>query len=468
MLRKNIITFWGGSLVVFLVFIGISPALAKVPMIAFLSDRSGSEELYLLFDDNTVEALTKNKTRTIDPDWSPDGKAIIFASNLQGGELFDILTMDVETKKQTNLTQGGFGNNMQKPRWAPKGDLRFLVESSGLPNGDGWDVGVMDLTKKPLAVLNVTNAEGKGRGQDIEAVWSPDGTLVAFQSERDGTFDIFTASMDIKRPGTKQQNITNHAGTDQRPRWSPEGSQILFESNRDGDWEIYTIGIDGKNLRQLTNNDKTDKNAEWSRSGIVFESNRDGDFEIYRMDSDGNNQINLTKDPGSDSNPIWSPNGEKILFESRRDKNRELYVMDTDGSKVQNLTNNPAKDFFGRWNPSFFLLVVEPQQKRLTTFGEIKRTYLLQNYPNPFNPETWMPYILVQDALVTVRIYNLRGELVRSIQIGRQPAGVYLTPEQAAYWDGRNELGQAVASGSYFCQLLADGFSQTRKMVLIK
>jgi len=468
MSRKKMKSFLGSLILVSLVSLSISPALAGVPMIAFLSDRSGDEEIYLLFDGDEVKQLTKNKTRTIDPNWSPDGQNIIFASNLQGGQLFDILTIGVATKKQINLTNGNFGSNMQKPRWAPEGDLRVLVESPALPNGDNWDVGVMDLTLEPLELKIVTNAGVEGKGQDLEASWSPNGTKVAFQSERAGNFDIFIADMDVEEPGGNQVQITKAPEADQRARWSPDGTKIIFESKRDGDWEIFVVDINGENLKQLTDNKKIDRNAEWSTTGVVFESDRDGNFEIYRMDADGNNQVNLTNDKGKDSKPLWSPNGKRILFESRRDKNRELYVMDADGADVKNLTNSPATDFFGRWNPVYFTFSVEPQQKQLATLGEIKRANLLQNYPNPFNPETWIPYHLDKVISVKLRIYNLQGELVRSFEIGKQPAGAYLKREKAVYWDGRNNLGQPVASGIYFYQLLVDGSSLTRRMLLMK
>jgi len=449
--------------------LSVNPASAKMPMISFLSDRSRDTEVYLVYDDDSIEQLTRNKARTIEPIWAPDGKEIVCTSNIAGGELFDLLVIDVATKKKTNLTKGGFGNNLQKPRWAPKGDARLIVESPGIPGGDNWDIGLFDLTEKPLAIKNITNVNKEGKGQDQEGSWSPDGTMIAFQSERLGNFDIFIADMNAKKPGKDQRRVTGHAAGDFRPRWSPDGTKILFESKRDGDWEIYVIDIDGNNLKQLTANDKkTDRNADWGTSGIVFESNRDGNYEIYRMNPDGSNQINLTNTPGTDGKALWSPNGQKILFESRRDKNREVYIMNADGGDVKNLTNHKAKDTFGKWNPIYFLFSVEPQQKRLTTLGEIKRTNLLQNYPNPFNPETWMPYYLAEEAFVTVRIYNIKGALVRSFDIGKQPAGAYMTQEKAVNWNGRNNLNQFVSSGTYFYELLADKSSRTRRMVLMK
>jgi flagellar hook assembly protein FlgD len=93
---------------------------------------------------------------------------------------------------------------------------------------------------------------------------------------------------------------------------------------------------------------------------------------------------------------------------------------------------------------------------------------LLQNFPNPFNPETWLPYKLASDASVTIRIYNLKGQLVRTITSGNQEAGIYVTKEKAAYWDGRNNRGEIVASGSYYYTLQAGEFIAIRKMVIMK
>ena len=454
--------------------LSLNPALARIPMIAFLSDRSGDEEVYILFDDGQVRPLTDNRTRTVDLDWSPDGRTVAFASNLQGGQIFDIVIIDVETEEETNLTEGKFGSNMQKPRWAPTGDPRILVESPALPGqGDHhWDIGMMDLTEEPLKIVNITHAGGEGIGQDVEGAWSPDGTMMVFQGERvgfpEGTLDIFIADMTTEIPGVNQTQITKDPEADQRARWSPDGKKIVFESKRDGDWEIFVVDIDGKNLKQLTNNDATDRNAEWSKNGIVFESKRDGNFEIYRMDPDGNNQVNLTNDPGLDGKPLWSPNGAKILFESRRDKNRELYVMDADGSNLKNLTKNSHKDTYGRWNPVYFKSSVEPQQKLITTFGEIKSTRLLQNYPNPFNPETWIPYQLAHDNHVVIRIHDANGRIIRVLYLEEKKAGTYLRKDEAAYWDGRNDKGEKVASGLYFYQLKAGDFTATKKMVISK
>ncbi len=95
-------------------------------------------------------------------------------------------------------------------------------------------------------------------------------------------------------------------------------------------------------------------------------------------------------------------------------------------------------------------------------------TMLLPNYPNPFNPETWIPYQLSEAAVVTVTIYDIVGSVVRSLDLGHQAAGHYRSHSKAAYWDGRNNLNERVASGIYFYQFQAGEFSATRRMLILK
>ncbi len=100
--------------------------------------------------------------------------------------------------------------------------------------------------------------------------------------------------------------------------------------------------------------------------------------------------------------------------------------------------------------------------------GKPSQNLLLQNYPNPFNPETWIPYQLSEDSAVSVSIYDTTGKLVRTLSLGFQPAGFYNSRGHAAYWDGRNALGERVASGIYFYQLTTPTFQQTRRLVIVK
>ena len=97
-----------------------------------------------------------------------------------------------------------------------------------------------------------------------------------------------------------------------------------------------------------------------------------------------------------------------------------------------------------------------------------KETRLFANYPNPFNPETWIPYQLSDPAEVTLQIYFMDGTLVRTLALGHRSAGKYHNKSRAAYWNGRNEQGERVASGVYFYTLTAGDFTATRKMLIKK
>ena len=113
--------------------------------------------------------------------------------------------------------------------------------------------------------------------------------------------------------------------------------------------------------------------------------------------------------------------------------------------------------------------VLEQLLAILSTQDEFpETTALLPNYPNPFNPETWIPFQLAKPANVNVSIHSADGKLVRSLELGQLPAGVYKHKSRAAYWDGQNEVGESVASGVYFITLTASDFTATGKMLIRK
>ena len=131
-------------------------------------------------------------------------------------------------------------------------------------------------------------------------------------------------------------------------------------------------------------------------------------------------------------------------------------------SDVRSLRTGDVR--LGEWLPLLEeLLQVLAEMKAIP-----ETTALLPNYPNPFNPETWIPYHLATDAEVTLTIYDIRGVAVRELVLGHQSAGVYESRGRAAYWDGRNQLGEKVASGLYFYTLTAGEFTATRKLLIAK
>ena len=106
--------------------------------------------------------------------------------------------------------------------------------------------------------------------------------------------------------------------------------------------------------------------------------------------------------------------------------------------------------------------------ERLVAALTPEKTALLPNYPNPFNPETWIPYRLAEDAVVTLTIYDANGQVVRTLDVGHRSAAVYERQSDAIYWNGKNDLGERVGSGVYFYHLSAGNYSATRKMVILK
>ena len=132
---------------------------------------------------------------------------------------------------------------------------------------------------------------------------------------------------------------------------------------------------------------------------------------------------------------------------------------------VETLKHHATDDVrLRKWIP----LLEELQQILAEMRATPETTALLPNYPNPFNPETWIPYHLAKAANVTLTIYDVRGSVVRELNLGHQTAGVYESRTRAAYWDGKNALGESVASGLYFYTLTTGDFTATRKLLIAK
>jgi Tol biopolymer transport system component len=210
---------------------------------------------------------------------------------------------------------------------------------------------------------------------------APQKAQIAFESNRDGNFEIYVMDVD----GNNQRNLTNNPALDMCPSWSPDGQMIAFESNRDGDWEVYVMDADGNNPRNLTNKPicdwgpvpSDDDSPSWSPDGrmIAFDSSREGLGRIYVMDADGNNQLRLTNNPiWNDDAPVWSLDGKMIAFMSDRDDDHEIYVMDVDGNNQRRLTNSTGQDNGASWfDPAFAYKAVSSIDSLMSTWGWIKQ-----------------------------------------------------------------------------------------------
>jgi WD40 repeat protein len=189
----------------------------------------------------------------------------------------------------------------------------------------------------------------KNLGADSGPSWSPDGTQIAFVSDRDGNSEIYLMQSD----GTDVRRLTNDSAIDEEPTWSPDGTRIAFVSDRTGNLDIFTVNGDGGGLIRLTRDQASDSAPAWSPDGtrIAFVSDRDGNSEIYTLEVDGSLVTRLTTTPEVDGAPTWSPDGKTIAFVTGRDGNKEIYVMQEDGTEPTNLTDNSATDQGPTWSP---------------------------------------------------------------------------------------------------------------------
>src|SRR6266545_1997182 len=161
--------------------------------------------------------------------------------------------------------------------------------------------------------------------------------VIAFASDRAGQFDIYVMNAN----GTAAQRLTQQLAFDFWPSWSPDGSRIAFTSDRDSqtdsiNLEIYVMNLDGSGSVRLTTDSASDVQPAWAPDGskIAFVTTRDGNPEIYVMNADGTNLSRLTQDPAEDSYPAWSPDGTRIAFWSNRGTNGSngaIYAMRADG-----------------------------------------------------------------------------------------------------------------------------------------
>jgi RHS repeat-associated protein len=236
------------------------------------------------------------------------------------------------------------------------------------------------------AQLYSMNTDGSGAlrltndaANDESPRWSPNGSRIVFQSDRDNVFSGMADIYVMNGDGSGQTRLTSDANDDSAPVWSPNGSKIAFQSGRNGvSYQVYVMNADGSAQANISNNAANDKQPAWSPDGtkIAFASDRDqaGFSSIYVMNADGSGQTRLTVSGSGfrDEQPAWSPDGTKLAFTSTRDStvvtwtendddgrtvtktavytNKEVYVMNANGSNQVRLTNTLENDDSPTWS----------------------------------------------------------------------------------------------------------------------
>ena len=283
---------------------GAQPRTIAAPvtngMVAFVTDRDGSREIYVMQLDGTRQTrLTNSLTKTgipASPSWSPD-RRIAFATYVGRWEIY---VMEADGTEVFNLTNNNGASNFD-PYWSPDGTKILFRKVAGgqsriwVMNADGSD---------PTSLTS-------DRWNDFNPSWSPDGTKIAFDRVVDRNSDIWIMNAD----GSGQTNVTDHPATDLKPSWSPDG-RIAFvrrpnapeSSDESANSDVWIIDADGTNARPLTTHPAEDTSPAWSPEGqyILFVSNRDGHDEIYAMTTEGTQQVDLSSStPASDLAPAW-------------------------------------------------------------------------------------------------------------------------------------------------------------------
>src|SRR5207253_9556712 len=211
--------------------------------------------------------------------------------------------------------------------------------------------------------LNLVNPDGTGvvplagtGASDISigASWSPDGKLIAYSKQGQTDADIFVIAPDA----SGEREITFSRGNDIDPAWSGDGTRIAFETNRNGSSDIYSVSaVDGSDPQQLTSSPLNELDPSWSAAtgkiAFTVESADKSTREIWVMNGDGSGKTQLTNAPNFSSDPNWSPDGQWIVFDSDRAEkgNFDVYKMHADGSGLVQLTNSPALDALAAFSP---------------------------------------------------------------------------------------------------------------------
>jgi len=291
---------------------------------------------------NPQQATTDSSEEIVHiaPAWSPDGKKIAF-QNIERTK-FDIRVVDLESKAQTFLTDD-YSIDI-RPTWSSSG--KFVYFSSD--RGGGTNI----WRATPQGALQQVTT---GAGQDVEVAISRDGKRMAFVTLRQNA-DLWRLPVS-PRTGLatgQPEAVISTTREDSRGAWSPDGTSIAFNSDRSGEMNIWIHSLAQGSARQLTTGRGGDFQPNWSpdMKKIAFFSSRSGKPNIWLAEVPGGALRQLTAGESRSVNPFFSPDGARIAFQSDRSGRLEVWVMNADGSGARQLTNLGITGHFMRWTDS--------------------------------------------------------------------------------------------------------------------
>ena len=220
--------------------------VCDVQKLAFVSDRDGNEEIYLMNGDSSgQQRLTNSSSADTDPDWAPDGDAVVFQSMRNGN--WDIYRVDTFGTNVVQLTND-LADDVD-PAWSPDGNwIAFRSNRDG-----AWQIYVMPASGGAAVRLTAS-------GDNLQAVWSPTSQQLAYQSNRDGNWEIYVVDVSTRQ----ETRVTNDAAKSEAPTWSCTGDSVVYQTDVDGNWELYHVATEsGMLLGQVTNHPATDVYPAW-------------------------------------------------------------------------------------------------------------------------------------------------------------------------------------------------------------
>jgi eukaryotic-like serine/threonine-protein kinase len=293
-----------------------------------------------------VTSDTSEDVTHVRPRWSPDGSRIVF-QNIERTR-FNIRVVDMAQRKLSWVTNDLFNN--LNPIWSQS--AKFIYFSSD--RGGGFNV-----WRIPVSAEGIPSGSPQqlttGAGQDVELAASPEGKRMGLSILKQNA-DLWRlpVSAETGKPTGKAEEVITTTREDSRGSWSPDGALIAFNSDRTGEMNIWIYSRADLTARQLTKGAGGDFQPTWSPDGryIVFFSSREGNADIWSVALENGALRQLTHDSSIDINPFYSPNGKYIAYQSDHTGRPEVWVMNADGTAQHQLTRIGVRGHFLRWNQS--------------------------------------------------------------------------------------------------------------------